>query len=218
MDLISVECPSCGAKLPPREPSGSISCEYCGKSFQIGQAKKAQTQAGVVVDPQELARAIVQAQQEQLAARQPPRIEINPAPIPTPTPKQAKRGCAFISLFITLITVAGVLIPVYFVVRDVTDAVGVQFDALDKIEEAVSGAAQKAGLERFGWDDVGGPPQISQLDGQTVIAGRIRARAGRTGCTARCSTPTARSAGAARTSAPTAPPTATSRAPSRATS
>ena len=184
MDLISVECPSCGAKLPPREPSGNITCEYCGSSFSIGQAKKAQTQAGVVVDPQELARAIVQAQQEQLAAQQPPQIQINPAPIPTPTPKQVKkagRGCAFLSLFITLITIAGVLIPVYFVVRDVTDAVGVSFDALDRVEEAVSGAKEKAGLQRFGWDDVGGPPQITQLEGKTVIAGRIRAQGGSDG-------------------------------------
>lgn len=181
MDLISVECPSCGAKLPPREPSGDITCEYCGSSFSIGQAKKAQTQAGVVVDPQELARAIVQAQQEHRAAQQPPQIQLNPAPIPTPTSRQVKkagRGCAFMSLFITLITIAGVLIPIYFVVRNVTEAVGVQFDALDKVGEVVQGAAKKAGLERYSWDDVGGPPQVSQVEGQTVIAGRIRALGG----------------------------------------
>ena len=76
MDLISVDCPSCGAKLPPKQPSGSITCEYCGGTFNLSQAKKARTEAGVVVDPKELARAIVQAQREQA-----PRLEPAGCPI-----------------------------------------------------------------------------------------------------------------------------------------
>ena len=107
MDLISVECPSCGARLPPKQPCGSYQCEYCNGQFNLEQAKKAQTQAGVMVDPKALAKAILDAQHAQ-------RTELPYIAAPTPTPAQpnpaaARRGCGLASV-ITLITLAGVLI------------------------------------------------------------------------------------------------------------
>lgn len=38
MALVSLDCPNCGAKLPPREDSGRTRCEYCGATFEAARA------------------------------------------------------------------------------------------------------------------------------------------------------------------------------------
>ena len=62
MDLISVQCPHCGAALPPREPSGRYRCDYCQMGFRAGESRAAKTQAGVRVSPKDLDRLIRQVE------------------------------------------------------------------------------------------------------------------------------------------------------------
>lgn len=38
MAIVSLDCPNCGAKLPPREETGRTTCEYCGATFETARA------------------------------------------------------------------------------------------------------------------------------------------------------------------------------------
>ncbi len=38
MAIVSLDCPNCGAKLPPREDTGRTRCEYCGATFETARA------------------------------------------------------------------------------------------------------------------------------------------------------------------------------------
>jgi len=46
MDLVSIDCPKCGASLPPRLASGQTRCEYCGARFTTRRAQPASTTGG----------------------------------------------------------------------------------------------------------------------------------------------------------------------------
>lgn len=38
MAIVSLDCPNCGAKLPPREETGRTTCDYCGATFETARA------------------------------------------------------------------------------------------------------------------------------------------------------------------------------------
>lgn len=38
MAIVSLDCPNCGAKLPPREDTGRTRCEYCGATFETAKS------------------------------------------------------------------------------------------------------------------------------------------------------------------------------------
>ena len=38
MAIVSLDCPNCGAKLPPREDTGRTRCDYCGATFETARA------------------------------------------------------------------------------------------------------------------------------------------------------------------------------------
>lgn len=156
MELISVDCPNCGATLPPQEPGGHYRCTYCGGEFRIDQAKKAQTQAGVAIDPHALAEAIIAAQRK--AAEQakpqahPQQTWIDPVPVhqrpPQPTAKGS--GCRPIVL-IGVLAAAGAGVAGFLVLRG------------------------KGVFENVLWDNVAGPPQVVQVNGESAVVGRTRA-------------------------------------------
>lgn len=187
MDMISVECPSCGADLPPQQPCGSYQCDYCGSRFQLDQARKAKTQAGAAVDPKAIAQAILAAQQEQARARQAQaqadlaQAQADAARAQARAAKQASRsgrglGCLITS--IVLFTVIGSLVPVFFVVIDSLEEAGFDVGG-DKLREGLNAIGGDVGSaltgERILWDDVAGPPVAATIDGQTVVVGRTRA-------------------------------------------
>lgn len=37
MAIVSLDCPNCGAKLPPREDTGRTRCDYCGATFETAK-------------------------------------------------------------------------------------------------------------------------------------------------------------------------------------
>ena len=106
MELVQVECPNCGAKLPPRAPEGVFTCQYCSASFQARDVRSARTEAGRSLDAKELARAIVEAQQE-LAHKQ-TRAQAQEA---AATQAASVRGARRLGCVITLVTLAGALVP-----------------------------------------------------------------------------------------------------------
>jgi hypothetical protein len=57
-ELVSVQCPSCGADLPPSRPCGSYLCAYCGSRFEVAQVRSAKTVHGASVDIGQLAQGI----------------------------------------------------------------------------------------------------------------------------------------------------------------
>ena len=162
MDLISVDCPSCGARLPPSPASGEYRCNYCGNGFRLDQAKKAQTQAGLAVDPHAIAAAILEAQRAQ-AAQQP---HAYPQQVPTSwtqpglrNPPPARSGGGLVVGLVVMVGISALV------------GTAVMF--------FVNGSAQQLlGLvtqENVLWDSAGGVPQVIQLDGATAVVGRTRA-------------------------------------------
>jgi hypothetical protein len=45
MAIVSLDCPNCGAKLPPREETGRTTCDYCGATFETARAHHRTTAA-----------------------------------------------------------------------------------------------------------------------------------------------------------------------------
>jgi DNA-directed RNA polymerase subunit M/transcription elongation factor TFIIS len=39
MKLIVIECPACGAILPPKDAENQVTCEYCDTEFQLEESK-----------------------------------------------------------------------------------------------------------------------------------------------------------------------------------
>ncbi len=164
MDLVSVECPSCGASLPPAEPTGGYECEYCGERFELGRARGAKTMAGQQISVKELAQALAEAQrrmaQERAAAEARERAE---------RMAQTKSSGVRAAVVISLVAAAlGILVTV---------SVGVM--ATGQVRDAasvVSGALERAGaaMGRELWDDVGGPPEPVAIGGKPAVIGRTR--------------------------------------------
>lgn len=196
MDLVSVQCPSCGADLPPRVPAGVYTCDYCTSRFQVGQARAAHTMAGVQVDVQQLAAAIVQAHQQQQAQYQQPGGQYQQPPmqpiqgggrrlpgaapmaqyghgVPTPgyqaslQQAQAAQHAANAGKRITLVVVGLSLLG--------TAVPGVIIAAQSGAFENVPGVNQIAEkVEHLLWDHVSGKPALAEIDGKPAFIGRTR--------------------------------------------
>ena len=54
MKVIVVECPSCGAILPPRNAENRVTCEYCDQEFQLEDSKSIRDEEGLELDAKEL--------------------------------------------------------------------------------------------------------------------------------------------------------------------
>ena len=109
-DLISVQCPSCGASLPPGQPCGSYQCAYCGSRFEVAQVRAATNVHGASVDVGQLAREFSQPQRSAVG------IVI-----------------ALVILVIVLV-IAGITIAVTMLVRDVADKTFEVINTLPKVE------------------------------------------------------------------------------------
>ncbi len=176
MDLVSVQCPSCGADLPPRAPTGDNVCDYCGGRFQVSQARSAHTMAGVKLDVQQLAQAIVQAQRQASSSSprrlpdQPPVVNYGPGHAHAPhsnhayavAHQTAKTGRR-VALGIAFASIVGVAVPAVIVAT--------QQGAFDQVP-GLEGIAQS--VEHLLWDHVGGHPQIVDIGGKTAFIGRTR--------------------------------------------
>ena len=154
MELISVDCPNCGASLPHQQPGSNYQCAYCGSAFRIEQAKKAHTQAGMAIDPHVIAQAIIAAQQ-QAAAQQHAR-QVQPVQQFVKLPEPSKpRAVLFL---LPLMIVAGVAVPLFLAFKGVDGLIG-----------------QVLNNEHVLWDDVAGVPQVVTVNNATAVVGRTRA-------------------------------------------
>jgi uncharacterized Zn finger protein (UPF0148 family) len=164
MQLISLDCPACGAQLPPKDPSGQLSCEYCGTSFRAVQAKAARTVAGEAIDPRQLAQMIAsELQQQREAVPSPPSMH---APPPTQTAARKRSGCAGLAIvFVSLFT----LIPI---------GVSLLFSgALSQVPglSSIPGVGSLLeSTEPLLFDRVGGMPQPVEIDGKPAFVCRTR--------------------------------------------
>lgn len=178
MELVSVECPSCAASLPPREPSGQYVCDYCGSRFEARQIKSAKTQFGVQMGPEALAKALAQvhraAQQrssEEMAAR-------------ARRARAASQAAGKLGRRIALLAIVGSLLVTGGVVYTIVSAQkGHALKALSTLSEHVGEVASVSqtvaalgeAVERLGWDDVGGAPIAVTIRGEPAVIGRTRA-------------------------------------------
>jgi hypothetical protein len=64
MKPIVIECPSCGAVLPPRDAENHVTCEYCDTEFELEKAKSIRDEDGQQLDPFELLRTLAAVQME----------------------------------------------------------------------------------------------------------------------------------------------------------
>jgi hypothetical protein len=64
MKPIVIECPSCGAILPPRDAENHVTCEYCDLEFELEKAKSIRDEDGQQLDPFELLRTLAAVQME----------------------------------------------------------------------------------------------------------------------------------------------------------
>jgi outer membrane protein assembly factor BamB len=153
MELISVDCPNCGASLPHQQPGDHYQCSYCGSAFRLTQAKKAHTQAGMAIDPNVIAQAIIQAQKQ--AAQQQYQTQPVHQFVKVPeTPKGVRVGL----ILLPIIIIAGVAVPIFLAVKGAGGLLG-----------------QALNNEHLLWDDVAGVPQVVTVNGKTAVVGRTRA-------------------------------------------
>jgi DNA-directed RNA polymerase subunit RPC12/RpoP/outer membrane protein assembly factor BamB len=153
MDMISVDCPNCGASLPHQQPGGDYRCSYCGSAFRLEQAKKAHTQQGMAIDPHALAQAIVAAQRQAQFQQAPPVQHF----VPPPSKPAGNR----VALFIVLAIMMAGAVPLCIALVGGGAAVLLSGGLLDN--------------ENVLWDDVGGVPQVVTVNGKSAVVGRTRA-------------------------------------------
>ncbi|MFO7563358.1 MAG: PQQ-binding-like beta-propeller repeat protein [Enhygromyxa sp.] len=162
MDLISVDCPSCGARLPPQDPGGAYQCSYCGSGFRLEQAKKAQTQAGVAIDPHQLAQAILAAQRQAQAEQAMPPVNTYAPPVPPPRPAKTA-GCISVMAVIPLLAMG------------IGAAVFMSKGGPELIDRLPAQLGFEQASEHLLWDKVGGVPQVVTVNGASAVVGRTRA-------------------------------------------
>jgi outer membrane protein assembly factor BamB len=97
VELFSVQCPNCGADLPPSRPCGSYLCAYCGSRFEVGAVRAAKDAQGQPVAVERLTQ------------------DLRPAIAVTAI------GLV-IAAVIMLIVVGGIVMTVVFVAREVENA------------------------------------------------------------------------------------------------
>ncbi len=169
MQMLSLDCPKCGAHLPPKDPRGQVSCEYCGASFQAAQARGARTLAGQAIDPRQLAQMIADE-----LRRQPNPQPVRPAPPPSiygPSPEgphlaTARRGCAGVSaVFVVIVTLVPVGLGLFFsgVLAEIPGLSGVP--GLGQVVEST---------EHLLYDRAGGLPQPVEIGGKPALLCRTR--------------------------------------------
>jgi outer membrane protein assembly factor BamB len=140
----------------------------------MGQARSAHTMAGVQVDVQQLAAAIVQAQQQQQAQQQYPQYpqygqpQVNPhayqASIQQAQAAQhAARAGSRITLVVVGLSLLGTAVPAVIIAA--------QSGALDEVPGVTQIAEQ---VEHLLWDHVSGPPQFAEIGGKPAFIGRTR--------------------------------------------
>lgn len=177
MELISVECPGCGAVLPPRDVSDVVQCEYCKARFRAAQSRAAKTQAGIRLSPEQLARLLEEARQE---ARPPPvtRPPIPPViqPWPQQPPGRRRRsgggGLRLLGCFVFLIMIGSAGVVVYLTVPDVKKLID---EAPQKVKNIVEhGNPSGPPPVRMGWNDGAGPPATVMIDGEEAVVVRIQ--------------------------------------------
>ncbi len=166
MNLVSVECPSCGANLPPRAPTGHYTCDYCGAQFAQQQVKHAHDQAGHAISTDQLAQAIVKAQQMSGGVRHSAAPEVYNIP-----PQQAQKAVRRVMFFVAFTIVLSAAIPMYFTMRS---------SGLFGGSGSGGGGGSVVGgggltSEHLLWDDNGGPPAPVTIDGKPAVIGRTRA-------------------------------------------
>jgi len=167
MNLVSVDCPSCGATLPPRAPSGQYTCDYCTAQFVPQQVKHAHDQQGHSLSTEQLAQAIVQAQQKMNYGAAPPRAS---TPVHQVSPQHSARIVRRIMFFVMFMIVITTVVPLLFVFGGVQRLIGMGGGG-------GGGAVAGGGVlnsERLLWDDNGGPPAPVKIDGKPAVIGRTR--------------------------------------------
>lgn len=161
MSLVSVECPSCGATLPPREPSGRFVCDYCQAQFEPAQVKHAQDGQGHAISTAQLAEAIVQAQRKMAGGAVPSAYVAPPV-----TPSKGG-GCGLSVAIFGLVTAMGIGIGAYSWMK----ASGGGGGGGGLMGPPTAGGALSAHMI---WDTVGGPPMPVTVQGKPAVIGRTR--------------------------------------------
>lgn len=64
MALVRLQCPACGAQLPPQELDATITCRYCDSRFEAADARSAKTMAGVDLDRAALLEHVREAREQ----------------------------------------------------------------------------------------------------------------------------------------------------------
>ena len=171
MELVRLQCPACGAELPPRTLDHEIVCQYCDSRFEAVQARSAKTVAGVVLDAAELLARLAAAAEAELS-----RVHDEPEPDPEPDPEEPQTSGPsllgqLLSAAIKLAVIAVVLGVVLLVlisqgVLSLTDIPVLRdIPALRTLVEDVVD-------DRF--DPHGGAPVLVEIDGQPAAVVRMR--------------------------------------------
>jgi hypothetical protein len=162
MQMVRLDCPACGAHLPPKNPCGTVSCEYCGTSFQAVEAKAARTVAGEAIDPAQLAQIIASGVRPPAAAFGPPAPpSVHPSPAGTAI---GRSGC--VTLVFVFVAAFGVLPAV----------VGLYLTgALKDLFELPSLENTTLSREHRTYDQGGGVVQPVEIDGKPAFVCRTRA-------------------------------------------
>lgn len=161
MELLSLDCPRCGAHLPPTDPVGTIQCGYCGATFQAPQARAARTMAGQAVDPQQLAKMIA----AELAAQQRPAA---PPSMPPPSPYAAgpvtvHHRASGRGWLVFVMVALGTCVPVG--VGLVNSGVLGDVPGMGQLAEAT---------QRLLYDTAAGPPVPATIGGKPAFVARTR--------------------------------------------
>lgn len=184
MQLVRVQCPSCSATLPPRAPCGTITCDYCGAVFESDQIRHAQDQQGQALSTDQLAQAIVQAQQELQQQQQQRQVQqqqlqaqhmarIHGVQVTSQTATKAAKSAAWLAIvpLVLVLGISGVISMV--VLRQVDQATG----AVENAFGGGGGGGTDAN-SNISWDPNGTPPIIGKVKGKDAIIGRMRATGG----------------------------------------
>lgn len=171
MQPVSLDCPNCGAALPPRDPAATITCEYCRTRFEPHQFRSGRTVAGQQLNPQELASLIVAAQEAMARSRgmNPGQGQVTTTTTyvttmpPTPMDQGTVRSINAIVGIIVLMTVLGIGVTTFLILMPV-------------IKDMPSGASVVGGAsnEHLLWHDTSRPTQVVKHAGEPLVLAVLR--------------------------------------------
>lgn len=159
MAIVSLDCPNCGAKLPPREETGRTTCEYCGATFETAKAHHRPTH--VHIQTVQTVQTVQPAQPNPAAAR---------------VVGLAAAITVLTGIGGAMFALSGTSGPEQFqrAMSNFPKNPGQPMSA------AAGGSAEKqappAVRADFMWDEVGGPPTVVAIDGTEHVIGRLRVR------------------------------------------